>query len=182
MVLTYDDLPANIYRDTEQAVAGITRDLVGGLTPNARNIISGNLSNGVSLREGTSNTTVVGNYIGTDVTGTVALGNSYRGILVTHSPNNTIGGTNTGERNVISGNGWDGIALYEVGTILNQVLGNYIGTDYTGTVDLGNLRNGVLQFGGSTNNPIGGTSPAARNVESKSRPVLINTGYSPLNS
>lgn len=32
MVLTYDDLPANIYRDTEQAVGGITRDLVGGLT------------------------------------------------------------------------------------------------------------------------------------------------------
>ena len=44
---------------------------------------------------------------GTDITGTVALGNIQYGVYLLNGPtNNTIGGTNPSERNIVSGNGW----------------------------------------------------------------------------
>ena len=62
--------------------------LVGGLTPGARNVIPGN-SDGVFIRGAGSK--VQGNYIGTDITGTLALGNSGNG--VTAGEGALIGGT-----------------------------------------------------------------------------------------
>ncbi len=69
----------------------------------ARNIISGN---GEWHRWQCSNT-VQGNFIGTDVTGTVALGNAGLGVGI-RTGNGLIGGTAPGARNIISGNGDDG--------------------------------------------------------------------------
>ncbi|MCA9125378.1 MAG: hypothetical protein KDB11_34655, partial [Planctomycetales bacterium] len=51
-----------------------------------------------------TNSTIVGNYIGTDVGGTVDLGNTGTGITVNGGSLNIIGGTTAAERNVISGN------------------------------------------------------------------------------
>ena len=46
---------------------------------------------------------------------------------------NIIGGTGTLQRNVMSGNGADGIEIvHHTTTIGNQIVGNYIGTDLTG--------------------------------------------------
>jgi hypothetical protein len=102
---------------------------------------------------------VVGNYIGTDVTGTAALGNSYG---VAFGPlevfQNTVGGTVAAARNVISGNG-NGVW----GRAGNTVQGNFIGTDATGTVALGNDEDGVVLFSGF-DGLIGGTTPGARNI------------------
>jgi CSLREA domain-containing protein len=106
---------------------------------------------------------IQGNYIGTDAAGAVDLGNSTRGILITGSPNNTIGGTSEEARNVISGN--DSVGIYIQGSTStgNQVLGNYIGTDASGAVDVGNTLHGVM-ISGNANNIVGGTSTEARNV------------------
>ena len=64
------------------------------------------------------------------------LGNSSVGIQIA-SANNTVGGTTIDTRNVISANA-DGITLTGAGATGNVVQGSYIGTDITGTVDLGN--------------------------------------------
>ena len=114
-----------------------------GRFPEASNLISGNGANGVRIYWGSTSNEVLGNYIGTDVTGTLALGNTGDGIEIVDSLFNTIGGTSPGARNVISSNN-RGVIIQRLrwgpeackrGS--NQVLGNYIGTDVTGTVDLG---------------------------------------------
>ncbi len=135
---------------------------IGGTTPGARNVISGNAGNGIFFDRTTGNE-ALGNYIGTDASGTADLGNSLRGVLIGDSPNNTIGGTDPGARNIISGNDANGVWIPGSLSDGNQVLGNYIGTDVSGTADLGNGNVGVEVESGS-GNTIGGTAPGARNV------------------
>ncbi len=134
-------------------------NIIGGSTEAERNIISGNTNYGIYI--GGQNTIVKGNYIGTDKNGTSALPNGNDGIIVTEQ-NNTIGGTETGAGNLISGNAGDGV--YLLGADNNTILGNYIGTDKNGTSALGNGNAGVYIAGGANNNVIGGTSAAARNI------------------
>ena len=88
--------------------------------------------------------------------------------------NNTIGGTAAGVRNVISGHDFDGVVIFQSATG-NLVQGNLIGTDASGTADLGN-RIGVRVDG--TGNTIGGTVAGARNVISgnDTSGVEIRTG------
>ena len=146
--------------------------LVGGTSSAARNIISGN-GDGLVLDGGTgrvSGTKVQGNYIGTDVTGTKDLGNAGISVYVFSSTNNTIGGTEPGARNVISGTGYpgsgfgDGVVIGEPNSRGNRVQGNYIGTDATGTKDLGSNNHGVVIRDGANNNFVGGTEQGAGNV------------------
>ena len=121
-------------------------------------------SNGILLETNGSNT-IEGNYIGTDVTGTVALGNGFNGIaIVAGAQSNTVGGTTTGARNVISGNGDLGIIIVDPGTSQNLVQGNYIGTDVTATAALGNGGFGISILDGALSNTVGGTSAGARNI------------------
>ncbi|HEX3249193.1 MAG TPA: Calx-beta domain-containing protein, partial [Pyrinomonadaceae bacterium] len=141
--------------------------LVGGLTPGARNVISGNLGNGVDTR-GAGNK-VQGNFIGTDITGTLALGNDSHGVVA--GDNALIGGTVPEARNIISGNGSMGsganVALGDnnAGSAA-MVQGNYIGTDVTGMSSLHNPLLGVIAgiSISSSNNIIGGVTAGARNV------------------
>ena len=82
-----------------------------GNTIGAGNVISGNVGSGVDLSSATGNL-VEGNFIGTDITGTMTFapsgapfGNSLAGVtLEQSSTGNTIGGTTAGAANVISGN------------------------------------------------------------------------------
>ena len=98
---------------------------IGGATAGAGNLISGNRNYGVFLAGNHATGNIVqGNRIGTDVTGTFALGNG-AGVVLT-GPNNTIGGIAAGAGNLISGNTDEGIDVESGG---NQVLGNFIGTD-----------------------------------------------------
>ena len=64
---------------------------IGGTTPAARNVISGNASDGVFISGAGSGNLIAGNYIGVDVTGIAGLANDV-GVAVSAS-NNTIGGT-----------------------------------------------------------------------------------------
>ena len=128
-------------------IEGSTNNTIGGTVSTKRNIISGNTASGISVSESsstgdTTNNRIIGNYIGTDVSGTFDLGNSLYGILVFQSANNIIGGNTIGERNIISGNNRDGVLIFG-GSSGNQVKGNYIGADINGTADLGNTETGV---------------------------------------
>ncbi len=151
--------------------SGSSTNTIGGTDPAARNVISGNEISGVVIRDYSSNIRVFGNFIGTDVTGTVALGNTWDAVHVLDAMNNTIGGTAQGAGNVLSGNGDDGLQLSTNAT-QNVVLGNFIGTDVTGTADLGNAQNGVVIDGDG--NTIGGTTPEARNVISGNNFAGVN--------
>ncbi|MCD6578845.1 hypothetical protein J7L48_05170, partial [bacterium] len=145
---------------------GAQSNTIGGTIAGVRNIISGNNNNGVYITDsGTDNNVVLGNYIGTDVSGTLGLGNSSSGIYIQDgAQSNTIGGTIAGAKNVISGNTNYGVYLGGSGTDNNVILGNYIGTDVTGTVDLGNTWSGIQLFTGSKSTIIGGTIAGARNI------------------
>lgn len=150
---------------------GANNNILGGTTLAARNIISGNGINGVAFQDaGTSNNRVQGNFIGLAFDGASALGNGVNGVLFDNedgngSPtNNTIGGTDAGARNIISGNGFDGVRIVDVGTSGNMVFGNFIGTNANGNEDLGNGDDGVEIGNGATNNRIGDNVAAARNI------------------
>jgi hypothetical protein len=124
---------------------------VGGTTPDARNLISGNIGAGIGLGNGSGNT-VQGNLIGTDVTGTLALGNSGVGVGSGGS-NDFIGGTTVAARNIISANN-RGIDLG--GGSNHTVQGNFVGTDVTGTIALPNPNVGLNLNSGVSNTMIGG--------------------------
>src|SRR5262249_54327957 len=117
---------------------------------------------------------VQGNYIGTDSTGALPLGNGCFGIFFQMAPSrNTIGGTAAGAGNVISANAFrSGIVLTD-GSHDNLVQGHRIGTHAAGTAALGNGFAGVLIGGGSVNNTVGGTAAAARNL-------ISGNGFNPL--
>lgn len=109
--------------------------LVGGTTPAARNVISGNLVAGVDL-EG-AGSSVVGNYIGTTISGTGAAPNG-AGVFINGS-HITVGGAGIGARNVISGNNEDGVRARGEG---HKIEGNFIGPGANGE-PLGNGGDGV---------------------------------------
>jgi hypothetical protein len=134
---------------------------IGGTAPGARNIISGNNGTGIIIGGTLTGSLVQGNFIGTDVTGTFALGNVSDGVLISFgSANNTIGGTTPGARNVISGNGANGVRSdYHP----NTVQGNFIGTQENGVSPLGNGSNGVL-INFFNDNAIGGSASGAGNT------------------
>ncbi|MCA9215240.1 MAG: DUF4347 domain-containing protein, partial [Planctomycetales bacterium] len=135
-------------------------NIIGGTTAAERNIIAGNDGNGILIKNSSTGTIITGNYIGTDNTGTVDLGNAGYGIEVDNSGGNTIGGSTATTRNVISGNDNGGISLWNVGSTLNVVQGNYIGVDVTGNTALGNSNDGIRISGGASNNTIGGDRTA----------------------
>ncbi len=140
--------------------AGAGGLLIFGGNSTVRGLVINRAAAGVFMASNGGNV-IEGNFIGTDVTGTVALGIGSGVVMVFGAPNNTIGGTTPGARNLISGN-FAGVVISNLTAGGNMVQGNLIGTDVTGTVALGN-RNGVL-IGSSPNNTIGGTTPEARNI------------------
>ncbi|HEX2907336.1 MAG TPA: choice-of-anchor Q domain-containing protein [Phototrophicaceae bacterium] len=108
---------------------------------------------GLLIKTGGGNT-IQGNYIGTNVSGTAAFPNVQEGIYLDNAPNNLIGGTTDQARNLISGNTESGISISGANSVGTIIRGNYIGTDVTGMVALGN------QYGiafSSSNITIGGT-------------------------
>ena len=157
-----------------------SNNTIGGTTAAARNVVSGNGLRGIDIFA-SSNNLVQGNLIGTDVSGTAALGNGFPGILLSDAHQNTIGGTAAGARNVISANN-NGVFMLLASTG-NVVQGNYIGTDVSGTVDLGNSPgDGVMITETSSNNTIGGTAAAARNVISGNDDEGVQIGDATLGS
>ncbi len=136
---------------------------VGGTAAGAGNLISGN---GGGLAITGSDNLVEGNFVGTNAAGTAALANGSNGVAIdSGASGNTIGGTITGAGNLISGNGDNGVLVLDASG--NLIAGNLIGTDKTGSISLGNDYNGI-ELDSSSNDTVGGTTAAARNVISAS--------------
>jgi hypothetical protein len=134
-----------------------------------RNVISGSGAAGIEIDGATTSGNVIaGNYIGTDATGTVALSNAYVDINLNANGNfigteGTTGPIGPDTRNVISGHGVAGVAIAGSG---NLIAGNYIGTDATGTVPLGNAYGVFLTGSGNVigTNGEGGNAAAEGNL------------------
>ncbi len=114
---------------------------IGGTTSDSANVISGNLQIGIDVLN-SNNTVIKGNFIGVGSDGVTALGNLIsHGIQFANSTNGIIGGATSAEKNVISKNGSHGILINNSTNI--SIQGNYIGTDITGTIALGNNSHGI---------------------------------------
>jgi titin len=142
---------------------GAYENVIGGDTRGEMNLISGNGGTGVFIELESHNNSIIGNTIGTDITGMEALGNKFFGVAVSSSANTKIGGTSPGEGNLISGNGYSGINIENEESIDNLIAGNQIGTDKTGTKALPNTY-GVFIGDGASGTTIGGTTASAGNL------------------
>ncbi len=152
------------------AIDGATDLHIGGYDDGSGNLISANVAQGIKISgPGDLFVSIRGNRIGTDITGTAGLGNGAQGIWSTArgidiggnfegdpigvSP----GGPCTGACNLISDNGTDGVELDGA----SLVSGNFIGTDVTGTVALGNAEVGLIGHRGVG---LGTFQPPGRNL------------------
>jgi hypothetical protein len=141
-----------------------TQNTVGGSVSGMGNLISGNGFGGIQIQgDGTGSNTVQGNFIGTDLTGNVALGNSGIGVDIDGSSANTIGGTAPGAGNTISGNQNVGIFIQLPKSTNNLVQGNFIGTNTAGTAALPN-EGGICIQNGASQTTVGGATPGSRNL------------------
>ena len=96
--------------------------------------------------EGDGNT-VAGNYIGTDVGGSIAEGNDLEGVRV-FGDDNLIGGPDPEDRNVIAASGFAEVLVDEGSG--NTVQNNHIGTNAAGTIALGDHTGVDLASSGNT--------------------------------
>lgn len=137
-------------------IGGTNGTSPGGSCTGECNLISGNETRGIRVDEPASDTIVLGNFIGTDVTGSMAVGNS---LGIETYPKVIIGGT-AEARNVVSGNTATGILVRGASP---AVQGNYLGTTSDGTAAIPGTSTAILvyQAVGAT---IGGTMPGTGNL------------------
>ncbi|MGD2253329.1 MAG: hypothetical protein PVF70_10495 [Anaerolineales bacterium] len=164
-VLRFPGDGINLADGAQDNIIGGDRTVGAGPTGQG-NVVSLNGSVGVALSgAGTTNNLIIGNYIGTDPTGTMAWGNEVHGVMIQRSSHNTIGGTAPGEANLISGNQMSGVRIEYPESVGNVVIGNYIGADVSGSTSLGfNLHAGVSIAWGASENTIGGLGEGERNL------------------
>ena len=141
---------------------------VGGTAAGARNVISGNNENGIAIFGDSSGNKVQGNRIGTKADGSGDLGNGNDGVSIITTNDNTVGGTESGAGNAISGNDRHGVSIFGGLSTGNDVKGNGIrandqdgvnvtqGSDNTigGNRILANGDNGVEVSSGGKGNSI----------------------------
>ncbi|MEZ4647746.1 MAG: right-handed parallel beta-helix repeat-containing protein [Candidatus Eisenbacteria bacterium] len=124
--------------------------------------------------------TIAGNYIGIDAVGDTGASNGNDGVILDGVTGNTVGGTESRDRNVISGNmdaGNTADAIWINNGSGNFVIGNYLGTNAEGTAAIPNYKGGVT-ITGSSDNTIGGTSTGAGNLISGNGKsgIIVATG------
>lgn len=182
---------------------GAENNLIGGTTEAERCVISGNGTNELRM-EGevvlgplhlghgvliigptTTGNRIIGNHIGTDETGAVAISNAFSGVVIKEGASgNFIGGPNGGEGNIISGNGdgtdgcpencgngaknqygngiyIDGTPEGGISSTDNVIQGNIVGR----AADLAPLQNATagIRLDATTGNLIGGDVDGAGN-------------------
>ena len=148
-----------IQLDGTAAGAGVAGLVVNAGSSTIRGLVINRFDEDGLLLDLNGGNFVEGNFIGTDLSGTLDLGNGGSGILV-QSSGNTIGGTLPGAGNLISGNEFIGVLL--IGADDNDIQGNRIGLERVGTSAIANLFGIVTDD--SDLNRIGGATDGSRNV------------------
>ncbi|HEY5044035.1 MAG TPA: hypothetical protein VIK53_18845, partial [Verrucomicrobiae bacterium] len=143
-------------------ISGGGGNQIGGTSAGNGNLISGNIQDGIALVGGSVTNVIQGNLIGLSAAGTSALPNGQNGISISGGSSNIIGGVVAAARNFISGNADNGVGILLATDVGNTVMGNYIGTDVTGTQAVPNSLAGVRIQGCS--NLIGGAATGCGNV------------------
>lgn len=128
-------------------------NVIGGPSPDQRNIIAGNNNINLKINGGSTNK-VFGNFIGVNATGIgIVLGSGASGIEITGGQFHQIGEAAPEFRNIIGGNK-DGIEINGQAN-LNKIQGNYIGMGSDGATAVGNRSHGVVLHGGQGSGSIG---------------------------
>lgn len=145
---------------------------VGGSTTGARNVISGNTSDGIRIIGGSGHV-IEGNLIGTDPSGTIAVANLGAGVRISNAIGVVIGGTEHGAGNVISGN-HEGINAWLTSGL--RIEGNKIGTNESGTSAIPNVSYGISLLE-STGAVVGGNVPESGNlISGNSSGIYLRNG------
>ncbi|HET9529318.1 MAG TPA: HYR domain-containing protein, partial [Blastocatellia bacterium] len=135
---------------------------IGGVKGSG-NVIASQSLNGIEIRPDLNGVIIQGNSIGTDDTGSVALGNLNNGINLVDA-NGCMIGSSFGGGNLISGNGNNGIVISGASAVSNSALNNLIGVQGDGTSPLGNGGHGILIDNDASSNTIGGLGFIEGNV------------------
>lgn len=151
-------------QDGVKISTGAYGNQIGSVLSAGRNVISGNTTNGVNFYESGEDNVLIGNYIGTDSSGTTAKPNLSSGVYINQSPGNTIGGSAAGSRNIISGNSGAGIQISYDNADNTIVKGNYIGTTADGLSPLGNGTTGISVGTDTTLTFVGGVLQGEGNL------------------
>jgi uncharacterized repeat protein (TIGR01451 family) len=155
-----------------------TGNTVGGSTSSAGNVISGHDAAGLRIEgSGATDNLIQGNVIGTATGGSAAVPNGVGIVIADGATDNSVGGTTSGARNIVSGNAGDGIRIEGDGTNANVLQGNYVGLAADGTTGLPNTGNGIRIVGGS-NNTVGGSTLGAGNTiaNNNGSGILVEVG------
>lgn len=139
-------------------------NLIGGSSPEDRNVISGNAGAGLSVT-GSSAVTIAGNFVGTTASGLAGLPNGGNGIDMKGGSGSTVGGAADGAGNLVSGNTGNGIGISTSDGRSINVKGNRIGVAGDGVSPLGNGKNGVYLDQDAFDVTIGGEfNPHEQNI------------------
>ncbi|MGB3220953.1 MAG: hypothetical protein WBD79_26425, partial [Anaerolineae bacterium] len=146
--------------------SGAHDNVVGGVYPGLRNVISRNGTLGIHIEgAGSDQNQIIGNYLGTTMDGMTPLGNGSEAIGIRGGARgNRVGGPSASQRNIISGNRLTGLLISGQGTAANVIQGNYVGLAPDGIRALGNDGTGIVVDEGAESNQIGGTTAAERNI------------------
>ena len=141
---------------------------IGGAEPEAGNVVSGNADDGIIV-EISDGILVENNLVGTDAAGTQPLGNRQSGILLFCARNaivrgNVASANGTGTGDSVGGGIGGTCTLTNVQGTGNRIVGNWIGTDKTGTEQMGNGLGGVVFSQRHGNEVVGGDGPGEANV------------------
>src|SRR5262245_36712216 len=140
-------------------ITNASNNIIGGTTPGACNIVSGNLGDGIHV-VGTTATPatgnlIQGNFVGVNAAGTGSVGvktvggaagtpagNDFFGIEISGGNANTVGGATAGARNVVGFNA-AGIEV-DNGGQNNIIQGNFSGVGADGVTPVGNNLHGIV--------------------------------------
>ncbi|NML24397.1 cadherin domain-containing protein [Zoogloea dura] len=152
-------------------------NLIGGTNPGEGNVIGGVVKYGIHIANsgsGGSGNIIQGNYIGTDISGTVTIANGLGGVAIdTNANSNLIGGVVAGAGNLIAGNTGNGVLLRSSAGSGNSILGNSISNSSALGI---NLQGGTENGSGVTANDVGDADSGPNNLQN--HPVLTSAFFS----